>query len=211
MDIIFLFHDSEIKNGLSVVEQFFKSTCREYSDTDIRCFFRIESGPMHPLRPNNADYPIIPLRRRSVIFFHVSVFSETFYLGGLGHIGLSPLLVYSWQKLPCLVGLPLSEIRSLERISIADVLNSGLGIRDCIHMLKTGTKGFWRWTTVSSEEDFKLEWVEEAFENFEAFDIPLYALKWAIKNSERALSALIPLNPKSLSSKRIFLDHVLGD
>jgi len=208
VDIIFVCEDRTIRSDFLMINQFFNNECQKHSDSNILCLFRIESGPMHPLRSHNKDSPIIPLSQRRIVFFHISLFSESFYRGTQGYPGPSPLLIYSWQELTPLIGLPLGKIRFISRLDISDVLNSGLGIRESICMLKNGKKSFWKWSE-TSENGMKLEWVEEPFKDFDAFDIPIYIIKWVIENSVRALSGTMPFNSR-ISSKEIFIKFVLG-
>src|SRR5215213_7516932 len=163
LDVIFVFDDQSLSAGLRCVNQYFNNLCSEQSTGTINFIYRIESGPMHPFRERDGQDPIIPLRKRRIVFFHVSVFSEGFYKG-VNNIGpgLSPMLIYSWQNYEPLIGSPLRALRSLDHISIKDVLEAGLGILDGTKMLQERETHFWRWVPEANGQ-YRMFWDSAPF------------------------------------------------
>src|SRR5579864_2156896 len=131
VDLMLVFKDASTGEGVSSVTDFFERACSEFRSSQLECLFRMQSGPMHPLRRDTRSDGIVPLSVRPIVFFHVSVFPLSFYTATGGHEGPSPLLLHTWSGLKPLVGSPISSLRPQSDLSIDHVLDEGLGIRDC--------------------------------------------------------------------------------
>jgi 3-dehydroquinate synthetase len=209
LDVIFIFEDQFLSAGLEFVDKYFDDLSKNHSSDSLNIMYRIESGPMHPFRKRGGDESISPLRIQKIIFFHVSVFAESFYKGTADiRPGLSPLLVYSWQESEPLVGAALRTFHSLDDLGVKDVLESGLGILDSIQMLKERRTHFWRWIR-QEDGQYQMYWDSAAFEDFEVFEFPLYVARWAVTNSVRAFKALVPVAYDTESLCDVFLRQVI--
>lgn len=201
-DIIFIYENVDFCKKITSIENTFKAVCATLSNNDTQCFFAIKSGPMHPLR-KDSESPLFDINEKRIVFFHISVFSENDYCGKNSTTAPSPLLVYRWQNFSPIIGIPLKSIRSVPNISIDDIINAGLGIDNCINMLKNKQKGYWYW------KQGKMTWTLEKFSDFDDYEIAIYALKWCIKNSIAYLSDILPLN-RQCNDKLLFENHFVS-
>ena len=193
VDIVFLYKDEAIPVALRAIAETFTRLCYDLNKFDNKAFFAIKSGPMHPLREKETD-PLSNINKQRIIFFHISVFSESGYVGINTTATASPLLVYRWQHLRPIFGQPLSDFRSVDKLTVDDVISAGLGIDNTIFMLMNREKGYWTW------KDNNMVWCKEHFKDFDDYEMIVYALKWCINNSLSHLSHFLPI---SLTQERM--------
>ena len=186
VDIIFIYKDSVISSALHEINMAFTSLCSRLNISNNFAFFAIKSGPMHPLR-ENEDTPLFDLNTKRIIFFHISLFSESDYTCKNSDSAPSTLLANGWQHLQPVIGLPLSTFRTVEKLSVEDVVEAGLGINDTISMLRNKEKGYW------VHEANRMVWGKEKFRDFDDYEMAIYALKWCVNNSLNYLSQILPI------------------
>jgi len=202
-DVIFIYEDDYISEALKSVDIFLLNYCSKITNNDTICFCAMKSGPMHPLR-KNKEANMINLNQQRIIFFHISIFSKSDYSGCNPKTTPSPLLAYGWQKLQPIFGLPLSSFRKICSLNIENIISAGLGIDDCIEMIKTKSNGYWIW------ENNQMVWGKDEFCDFDEYEIAAYSLKWCVHNSTHYLSQILPLNIQKNSKKDLFIKHFLN-
>lgn len=188
IDLLLVFEDATTAAAVSHAKRFFGSVCDEFRSPELECFFRIQSGPMHPLRRTTTVDALIPLSARRIAFFHISMFPLTFYLGNWGSGGPSPLLLHTWSQVEPMVGARLGDLRRVAPLTVDDVLGGGLGIRDCERMIRERRRGYWD-IAAAGDGSVQMTWREAEFEDFEVYELPLYAAKWAFRNVQSLLTA----------------------
>jgi 3-dehydroquinate synthetase len=209
IDLIFLFDDRAISSGILRIETYFSQLVRQCDDAQHRILYRIQSGPMHPLRsPGELSAPH-SLGEQPVIFFHISVFPRSFYstTQPRGHRP-SLLLLYSWQSAPPLLGHPLSDFAIVERLSIEDIRFEGLGVKDSLSMLRNRIKFFWD-CKMGPGGAADMVWKSSQFEDMEVFELPLYIFKWCATNCARLIRDQLPVS-QTLSDMDVFFRFVLA-
>jgi 3-dehydroquinate synthase len=202
LDIIFVYENASIQLALKKINEEFTSICNKQIQEGDIAFYALKSGPMHPLKDSLGKKLFSPKKNR-VIFFHISVFSESDYSGKNPKTIPSPLLAYGWQGLDPIIGMPLSSFRKIDYLSVNDVIDSGLGLEHCINMIQTQKKGFWVW------ENNKMVWREETFSDFDDYEMAIYSLKWCINNSLNYLSQILPIKSCEEQKIEIFIKHFL--
>jgi len=200
-DAMFIYSDESIIDALKSHENFLSSICEEMSSEDVVCFYTTKSGPMHPLK-KTTDGDIINLEKKKVIFLHISIFSESDYSGKRIETAPSPLLANEWQKLQPNLGVPLGDFRKIPKLEIKDLIYAGLGIDDCIQMLKTQNRGHWVW------ENQQMKWGRTKLTDFDDYEMIIYSLKWCIHNSVEFLSQILPIK-KTVNKEDVFTKHFI--
>ena len=104
-DIVFVFAGHDPKRAFVELNVLFDRVAQD-SNCLLKILYRIESGPMRPVR-NGISENIPDLRNQSVLFFHVSFFSQDFL--ARSENSLSPLLKFSWKNLRLLHGAPQTQ------------------------------------------------------------------------------------------------------
>ena len=202
-DVIFIFKDNMLSDGVDKVKVFFSSLIDKYSNDTHVFIYSMKSGPMHPLRQSESS-GLINLKSKNLCFFHVSVFGHSAYIGDNPDASPSKLLLNTWQHQNAIVGQSLRELKSIDCLSIQDVLNSKLGIRDCLKMLEDRKCGYWDFS-----EAKELIWCYDDFADFDDYEYSIYSIKWCIFNSIIALADYIPFNGKDNSISDLFKKHLL--
>lgn len=203
LDIIFIYEDTSIQFALKKINEEFTKICNKQIQEGNIAFYALKSGPMHPLReaPNKQ---LFNLKKNKVIFFHISVFSKSDYSGKYPKTTPSPLLAFGWQGIEPIIGKPLSTFRKIDKLSVSDIIDSGLGLNDCINMIQTQKKGYWVW------ENNNMVWGKETFSDFDDYEIAVYALKWCVNNSLNYLSQILPIKYSNETKLEIFSKHFLS-
>lgn len=202
IDVIFLFEDNHLADGLQSVQMFFDRLCAEEANTGQLWLWRAHSGPMHPLR-SSTDEEVISLRRRPIVFFHISVFSMSTYVGESGEDRTpSPVLTSSWAKFQPLTGRPLAQLRN-DPVTLAHCLDA---VGASLEAIRTETRGYWHWHPDTGSPP-QLEWATAEWTDFEPFEMPLYHVRWGFENFRRALPEVV--NRRS-RSPRALLEYVTG-
>jgi len=202
VDIIFLYKDNAIPIALREIKKTFSALCHDLNKVNNKAFFAIKSGPMHPLREKETE-PLFNINNQRIIFFHISVFSESDYTCKNTYAAPSPLLAYRWQNLKPAFGQPLSVFRSIDKITVDDIIVSGLGIDDTIFMLTNKERGCWVW------ESGDMVWHKEPFKDFDDYEMAVYALKWCVNNSLSYLSQILPIKLTEERRADAFAIHFL--
>jgi 3-dehydroquinate synthase len=207
-DIVFVFSGQYPRHAFAELNALFQRVERD-SNCALKILYRIESGPMRPVR-SSASEEIPNLRNQSVLFFHVSLFSQDFLTQSSMENSLSPLLKYSWKNSRLLHGTPQTQFFNPAYIDAEIAIESKSGLKDQLCALNAKSIGYWCWYHV--DEVLSLEWRQRSYQDFEPYYIPLHTVDWAMRNHLSLLSAISGLNiSHKIWSKFIFPDVVKSD
>lgn len=183
-DIVFISKDVKKELANKLLKNLFDQLASESNDS-LKILCRLHSGPMRPLR-NSPIEPLPNFKKESVLFFHVSYFTEEFYSEADSQ--LSPILRYSWQNSRTIVGVSLNSYSCNISINAAMIIDAKAGLKDKIHSISSERIGYWRWGYIDRHCD--MFWEERSYEDFERYYIPVHMVDWAMKNYISLLSSI---------------------
>jgi len=183
IDLIFIISDKQIFKTLELIDKQFSTLCKNFSNKDQKYIYRLQSGPMHPIR-DKEESNIINLIDQQITFYHISIFNESFIKN---ENELSPFLANTWSKYDSIFGERIIDLVGSSEINFEKLLNAGLGLKDSLKILTDRKRGYWEWVNA------KLVWTEVKFSDFDFYEMPLYIFKWTVHNSIHTLKEHLPL------------------